>query len=46
MVKSMQELGVAFFGSCQDYVSIDFLKGLIRLVLLWVIYFLQKFNIF
>lgn len=46
MVKSMQELGCCFFWSCQDYVSIGFLKGLIRIDLWWMIYFLQKFNIF
>lgn len=42
----MPKVDFSFFGSRQDYVSIDFLKGLIRLGLGWVIYFLQKFNIF
>lgn len=42
----MLKVGAAFCGSRQDYVSIDFLKGLIRLGFGWVIYFLQKFNIF
>jgi len=38
----MPKEGAAFCGSCQDYVSIGFLKGLIRIDLWWMIYFFTK----